>query len=209
MSPAPPLRQLEEILRRHVPAAAVHHCHALWQQYPFSFRLSRSRASKQGDYCHDRRAQTHRISVNADLDPYSFLITYLHEVAHRMAVEDPDYRPSRPHGAVWQRAFRKAMAPVLNAEVFPPEIREVLQRHMRRPRASTQSDLHLALALGRHSGLQSGQVHLASLESGSEFLFRGHRFEKREQRRTRVLCVHLPSRRRYLISAAALVQKVA
>ena len=46
------------------------------------FKISRSRSSKLGDYRAPFRGSPHRISVNHDLNPYSFLITTIHEFAH-------------------------------------------------------------------------------------------------------------------------------
>ena len=46
------------------------------------FRIAKPRKTKLGDYRPAMRGQPHRISVNADLNPYAFLLTTLHEFAH-------------------------------------------------------------------------------------------------------------------------------
>ena len=48
-------------------------------------------------------------------------------------------------------------------------------------------------------------VLLADLPQGSRFQIRGRWFQKGEQKRTRVLCQELTTRRQYLISADVLV----
>ena len=200
---------MEDLLGRYVPSAALAHCLDLWRRYPFALVIARRRSSRQGDYLFDRRTGMHRISVNGDLDPYSFLITYLHEVAHRIMNAQMGLTRVRPHGAEWQEAFRWAMAPVLNTEVFPEAILNVLHLHMLRPKASTYADPALVQALGLYRSVGEGLVYLSNLSADEVFVFRGQRFQKIHHRRTRVLCRHLPSGRRYMIAGMALVLKVA
>ena len=200
---------MENLLGRYVPSAALAHCLDLWRRYPFALVIARRRSSKPGDYLFDRRTGMHRISVNGDLDPYSFLITYLHEVAHRIVNAQMGLARVRPHGAEWKEAFRCAMAPVMSADVFPEEILTVLRSHMPRPKASTYADPALVHALGLYRIVGEGLVYLSNLSADEVFVFRGQRFQKIHHRRTRVLCRHLSSGRRYMIAGVALVLKVA
>lgn len=200
---------MENLLGRYVPSAALAHCLDLWRQYPFALVIARSRSSRQGDYLFDRRKGMHRISVNGDLDPYSFLITYLHEVAHRIVNAQRGLSRARPHGTEWQEAFRSAMAPVMSADVFPEEILTALRRHMLRPKASTYADPVLVQAIWLYNSVGEGLVYLSNLSADEVFVFRGQQFQKIHHRRTRVLCRHLASGRRYMIAGVALVQKVA
>ena len=200
---------MENLLGRFVPSVALAHCLDLWRRYPFALVIARCRSSRQGDYLFDRRTGMHRISVNGDLDPYSFLITYLHEVAHRIVNAQRGLSRVRPHGSEWKEAFRFAMAPVLNAEVFPEAILTALCRHMLQPKASTHADPALVQVLGLYRSKGEGLIYLSNLSADEVFVFRGQQFQKIHHRRTRVLCRHLSSGRRYMIAGMALVQKVA
>ena len=85
-------KQLYQILKAHVPDDAVHYCLELWTSIPFNFKVKNNRTTKLGDYRYDRRNGAHSITVNMDLNEYSFLITYIHEVAHLLTTE-----PNTPH----------------------------------------------------------------------------------------------------------------
>ena len=75
-------KQILEILQAHVPASATEYCFNLWKASPFELKLSKSRQTKVGDFT-SRRSKAHpRITLNNDLNPYLFLTTYVHEVAH-------------------------------------------------------------------------------------------------------------------------------
>ena len=49
-------------------------------------------------------------------------------------------------------------------------------------------------------------IYLDELPLGETFVFRGHRYQKLETRRTRVMCLNLTNKRKYTINKAALVE---
>ncbi|MEK9600578.1 MAG: hypothetical protein VW147_01965, partial [Bacteroidota bacterium] len=51
-------------------------------------------------------------------------------------------------------------------------------------------------------------VFLDQLSEGDLFMFRNQQYEKLETRRTRVMCLNLKNKRKYLISIAAKIQKM-
>ncbi|MCK5366987.1 MAG: SprT-like domain-containing protein, partial [Cyclobacteriaceae bacterium] len=104
-------KKLYQILQNQVPENAVHYCLDLWETIPFNFKVTRKRNSKLGDYRFDQRNGSHSISVNFDLNQYSFLITYIHELAHLLTTERFG-RKSQPHGKEWKSNFRELMEPV-------------------------------------------------------------------------------------------------
>ena len=65
------------------------------QHYKVHLTITRKRESVLGDYRHAHAGQTHRISVNGNLNSYSFLITLLHELAHLREVGDIKQVPSQ------------------------------------------------------------------------------------------------------------------
>lgn len=182
-----------------MPAAARDYCLDLWRAAPFEFRLSRPRLSKAGDFC-VRPGKPNRISVNQDLSPFSFLITYIHEVAHHRVYLQQGLR-ARAHGACWKQMFKNLMAPVLNDSVFPAPLLAGLQKHLDSPKATTCADTHITALLRSHDPRARQLVLLSDLPAGSLFRLRHRWFVKGETRRTRVVCREHRTRRSYLVPA--------
>src|SRR6478736_8245717 len=99
------------LLQKHIPPSSVDYCFQLWQQYRFRFVLRKGRITKVGDFTY-RTGQTPRITLNHDLNPYLFLVTYIHEVAH-LYVHLKYGNKVDPHGEEWKNAFKHLMEPVL------------------------------------------------------------------------------------------------
>jgi hypothetical protein len=196
--------KLHAILKKHVPEQAVDYCLSLWINHPFHFKVTKKRHSKLGDYKYNPVYRDHTITVNFNLNAYAFLITYIHELAHLQVTEDFG-RNVKPHGRQWKTTFQKLMQPMLNELVFPENILADLRIHMSNPKASTQSDQRLVAALRTYDHPVNGMVCLRDLEEGSVFTYHGHKYRKIKIRRTRILCQHTNSGRKYLISGIALV----
>jgi SprT protein len=200
--------KLRLILARYVPEKALPYCVQLWNDTPFHFKVSRARGSKLGDYRYDHRVKSHTITVNNNLNQYAFLLTYIHEIAH-LHVQLKYGRKALPHGKEWKSTFRQIMLPVLNEEIYPHEILEALKKHMKNPKASSHSDHHLYKALKHYdTGKLSDAVLLEDLKEGESFVFKGVAYQKLMTRRTRVLCLHAGSRRKYLIPKMAEVTRM-
>lgn len=187
---------IEGKLTDRVPETALDYSVDLYRQAPFHFRISRKRNSKLGDYRFDPKTKSHTVTVNEDLNPFQFLITYVHEVAHRRVHESN--RRLKPHGPHWKKEFRQLMLPLLRPEVFPENILRALARHMKNPKASAGADPILMNAL-RQFDTTEKKPTLAQLPLESEFEFRKRRFRKLEVKRTRALCLDLKNQKRYLI----------
>jgi len=198
-------KKLYQILQQHVPENAVHYCLDLWTAIPFHFKVTRKRNSKLGDYRFDHRQGSHSITVNFDLNKYSFLITYIHEIAHLVTTERYG-RKSQPHGKEWKSCFRELMEPVLTDLILPSDILLPLNKHMRNPRASTYADAKLVMVLRDYDEQKSDLIPLAELKEGDVFEFNKRMYKKLNLRRTRVLCQQADSSRKYLISKMALVR---
>ncbi len=201
-------------LAPYLPEAALSYCTGLWKQHQFELRIVRPRRTRLGDFTKKPR-ENPRITLNANLNPYSFLITYLHEVAHHVVYAAFPRKKMAPHGREWKDAFRELLSPVLNENCFPADILSPLQRYAINPKASTGSDAALVLALAKHnpeettSGEEaeanSNKKTLLYLSEGVNFVFQQREFTRGPLRRTRVLCFEKASKRRYTIPAHALV----
>lgn len=189
---------------KHLPQPAVNYCYSLWTQLNFDFKITKERASKLGDYRFDPMTGKHAISVNHNLNVYSFLITYIHEVAHLMTRNK--YKSKvLPHGIQWKQEFKKIMLPMLNGKVFPDDILRVLAKHMKNPKASSSSDSRLLSVLRKYDG-NVDLIFLSDIEPGVSFLFNKKVYQKIEKRRTRSLCLEVISKKKYLISEAAVIK---
>jgi hypothetical protein len=199
--------KLESLLTKHVPGFAVSYCLGLWKEQPFSFKVTRSRNSCLGNYKFE--AGNHTIAVNNDLNPYSFLITYIHEVAHMyVQLENKNFRRRpQPHGQEWKRKFQDLFAPLLNEEVFPEELLYILIKHMRNPAASSTRDPLLVKALREFDKNAQNLLQLESISIGETFIFKDLVFQKLESRRSRALCLELQSKRKYTIPLLAEIKR--
>lgn len=184
-------------LQQHIPAPAVEYCFNLWLKYKFVFKLRKARITKVGDFTF-RTGQTPQITVNADLHSYSFLITYVHEVAH-LEVHSVFGHRVEAHGDHWKKTFQQLMVPVLSDEIFPPALLLVLKRHMANPKASSFSDSELTAALRKFDRNQATVILLSQLPEGSVFGLHGRWFKKGKQKRTRVMCREVNTKRDYLV----------
>jgi len=191
-----------QVFKRFFPHDAVDYCYKLWKTHNFQLRITKTRKTKLGDYRFDQ--ESHFISVNHNLNPFAFLITYLHEVAHMQALVKHG-RKIQPHGEQWKSEFKILMKPMLNIHVFPNDIQQALGNYMSNPKAASCSDMHLSLTL-RSYDKPDGLIPLSKLETGSHFTLNSRQFEKLEVRRTRSLCKEIPSGKKYLVSEMAMVK---
>lgn len=197
------LDRLTGLLAPHIPPAALPYCLQLWQEQPFQFVLRRSRVTKLGDFfCKPGGAP--RITVNADSHPFLFLITYVHEVAHLRVHKEHGWKVA-PHGQEWKSVFRTVCDPLIQLKIFPPDVEEVLETHLKNPKASSLADRQLTSVLRRYDARQEEVVLVSELPEGAEFRIRNRCFSKGETKRTRVLCRDLFTKRNYLIAGDAVV----
>ena len=199
--------RFQEIISRYVPENAISYCVDTWKKHPFSFKVTKQRKSKVGDYKFNKSTGNHEITVNGNLNPYAFLITYLHEVAHlNQYINYGNNRP--PHGRVWKDIFKELMRPVLQESIFPKEVLHRLVLHMKNPKASSQSDATLARILQKYDQIiGEPYTYLEDIKEGSSFILNDNRYTKLKRRRTRSLCEERRSGRKYLISELARVKK--
>lgn len=187
----------KEILAEYLPQVAVD---LVWEQiknHNIFFKISKSRNSKLGDYRPPIRSSVHRISVNHDLNPYSFLITFVHEVAHLVVFEKYGNKVS-PHGKEWKTAYRELMQPYLENGSFPEDIKTVLHKSLKNSKASSTSDIKLSRVLKTYDK-PSDDIHVEELEQGAIFQIQnGRQFKKGERIRTRYKCLNLQNKRIYL-----------
>ncbi len=191
------VEKLHNLISDRVPTPALSYCISLWQKLPFDFKLRKTRQTKVGDFTF-RPGRAIQITVNHDLHPYLFLMTYIHEVAHHHVHSQHGNRV-QSHGTEWKRKFQELMIPVLEEAIFPEPILSHLKKHMRDPMASSFSDSELTKLFRSYDEKESAKILLSELPEGSIFNLNKRWFKKGKVRRTRVLCSELKTRRQYLI----------
>lgn len=192
-------------LKDRIPEEALDEAAVLLASVPVHLRFSPHRKTKRGDFRPAVKAgEPHRISVNVSLNPFAFLVTYLHEMAHVLTWMEYGRRV-KPHGIEWQNQFRNLLRPFLEKGVFPEELSAAVHRYTLQPKASSCSDPVLYRALSAFDP-PSDSVALESLSEGSTFGFNGRVFRKGAKRRTRFECTAVPGGRTYTFHPLAEVQ---
>ena len=196
---------MEAILSRYVPERAVPQCMELIRTQGVHLKIVRERRTRHGDY-RLLPDGTHRITVNASGNPYRFLITLVHEIAHLVAFRTYG-RNIAPHGKEWKRTFQQLMLPLLRPEVFPPRLLPVLAGHFRNPKASSSTDSALALALKTYDPETPGRNFIFQLPEGAFFrLENGRIYQKGPRNRKRYRCLEVHSGKLYLFQPHAEVE---
>lgn len=197
---------MRDVLLKYLPERAVDPCIELIKQHHVHLKIVNERVTRHGDY---RRHSdgSHRITVNSNLNKYRFLITLIHEIAHLAAFENYGHR-IKPHGVEWKMCFQKLMVPFINPSVFPSTLLPLLARHFRNPKASSDTDTQLAVALKEYDPT-SDKNYIFELPAGSVFrLYNGRVFKKGNKRIKRYECVELSSGKVYLFQPNAEVELI-
>lgn len=196
--------RLKEILKRYIPERSIDSAFDLIIKCNVHLKIVNERVTRHGDYrkMPDGR---HQITVNASLNKYRFLITFIHEIAHLVAFEKYG-RYIKPHGIEWKKTFQQLMLPYINPEVFPTRLLPVIAHHFKNPRASSDTDEKLSLALKQYDPAND-KNYIFELPLGSVFrLYNGKVFKKGDKRVKRYECVELNTGRIYLFNPNAEVE---
>jgi len=173
--------------------------------FKVELKISKSRQSKLGDYRPPHQGKPHRISINYNLNPYSFLITLIHEFAHLTCWNKHQFRV-KPHGEEWKIEFKILMDPWIEKGIFPAEIKEGLIRYIHNPAASSCTDLRLMRVLNQYDFSKPNEFSLESLAPGTHFRIKdGRVFIKGEKLRKRYKCLEPKTRKLYLFNPLAKV----
>ncbi len=172
------------------------------------FKVTRSRASKLGDYRSPFKNEPHQITINHDLNPYSFLITTVHEFAHLKTWQQHKNKV-KPHGKEWKNNFKSLMDAFLKLNLFPEDITLALVKYMNNPAASSCTDLTLYKVLKSYDKSEFETVTIDTIEFNSYFSIKNGRvFQKLERLRKRYKCLEVKTQRIYLFHPIAEVKPI-
>lgn len=170
------------------------------QQYKVHLTITRERQSILGNYRNKIHNKNHRISINGNLNKYSFLITLLHELAHLFANEK--YGPTiQPHGRQWKDEYSKILGEFIPKKIFPAEVEQLLLQSLKNPAATTCAEPDLIRALKKYDVKKEGCFFVEELPEACLFKVKsGTVFKKGARVRKRFKCVELSTNKIYLFS---------
>jgi SprT protein len=189
-----------EYLSKFIPATAVPRVLEYLHQYKVHLTITRERKSILGDYRHATHHQTHRITVNGNLNPFAFLITLVHELAHLVTFMQFGNRV-QAHGREWKTLYALLLKDFLANKIFPPPIEQALSRSLHNLPASSCADEDLMRVLKQYDLKQNGLVMVEQLPEGQVFDIGGGRlFQKGKKLRKRFQCTEVKTGKLYLFS---------
>lgn len=167
------------------------------------FKVTRSRKTKLGDYRSPFKGNPHQITVNHDLNPYSFLITSIHEFAH-LKTYLKHKNTVKPHGQEWKENFVILLKPFIKLSIFPNDILLAISRYMDNPTASSCTDLNLYRVLKKYDNKVDAGVVVEDLPQDAIFTLKnGRKFKKMEKARKRYKCIEITTKKVYLFHPIA------
>jgi SprT protein len=196
-----------EALKTYLPENSFEQVAFFLQHYKVHLTITRQRQSVLGDYRNAVKEKNHRITVNGNLNEFSFLITLLHELAHLLAFETYSNR-ILAHGKEWKFIYSNLLKDFLNRKIFPPDIEHALNDSVQNPAASSCAEEGLMRVLRRYDK-KKDSVLLEEIPRGAYFKTNdGRVFQKGEQLRKRFRCTEKNTGLVYLISPLYEVKKV-
>src|SRR6202000_752147 len=114
--------------------------------YGVHLTITRERKSVLGDYRHATRTSNHRISVNGNLNQFSFLITLIHELAHLVTFMEFGNRV-QSHGKEWKGIYRKMLEEFIRMDVFPKDLLDEVHKSLHTLPVSSCADEDLMRVL--------------------------------------------------------------
>jgi hypothetical protein len=190
--------QLIPVLKKYLPNGSEHYAADLMSHHKIQLRIKNPRLTKLGDYRPPTNESSHRISINRDLNPFAFLITFMHEVAHLVNFEKSGPRVP-PHGIEWKREFQVVSNPIIQQNLLPTDVHSALNRYLKNPKASSCTDANLVRTLRNYD--TSKEWLLVEEIPYQEFFETqdGRKFTKLEKMRTRFRCQEIKTGKIYLV----------
>ena len=195
---------MQKTLQQYIPKQSLKQVLQLLNHDHLVVKIKNERKTRHGDY---KRLPNnrHEITVNSNLNKYRFLVTLIHEIAHFETYMKYG-RTIKPHGVEWKRTFQHLMLPFLNPDVFPESLLPLLANHFKNPRASSDTDQQLSLALKQFDET-NGLSYIFEIPLGQSFkLYNGKVFKMGNRRVKRYECVEVKTGRTYLFNPNAEVE---
>ncbi len=189
-----------EYLQRYLPPGSAPLVMQYLHHYKVHLTITRERKSILGDYRHATHQRNHRISVNGNLNQYSFLITLVHELAHLLTFQQWGNRV-QSHGKEWKGIYGFLLKDFIVANIFPQDIRHRLQQSINDLPASSCADDNLMRILRKYDEGNDDMVLVEQVPEGNCFATEdGRIFRKGKKLRKRYQCFDVKTKQEYLFS---------
>ncbi|MGB0981588.1 MAG: SprT-like domain-containing protein [Winogradskyella sp.] len=189
---------------KHIPTKSHALVKRLLDEDNLIVKVKTERKTRHGDYRQLPNGK-HLITINCTLNRYQFLITLVHEIAHFEAYRTHG-KLIKPHGKQWKQTFQYLMLPFLSPDIFPAALLPLLARHFKNPKASSDTDTQLALALKQFNEVNN-KTYVFEVPLGKDFkLYNGRIFNKGTKRRKRFECMEVKTGKLYLFNPNAEVE---
>ena len=185
---------MQETLERYLPMNSNSLIMQLLEQNPCRIKIVNNRKSKHGDFRKLNNGDF-QITINNDLNSYRFLLTLVHEISHLVTYKQ--YKRIKPHGKEWKRNFQHLMLPFVNPTIYPRDILPFLAKYLINPKASTDADVNLSLALKQYDPW-SNKSFIFEIPPDRHFEHNNKIFIRGVKRRTRYECMEIKTNKRYL-----------
>lgn len=191
--------QLVKVLTEYLPENALSLCAELIMLHRLHLHIEVERKGRYGDYT-PHSGKGSRISINHNLSPYEFLITFIHELAHHTTFLKYGNR-HEPHGTEWKSEFKICMRPFFELEIFPYDLKAILAKHMQNPKYSQSADVKLLQVLRKYDHSKKDILTLAQLADGTVFMMKKDPTPMRRlnKLRTYILCESLDGKHKYRV----------
>ena len=188
-----------------IPEASSEYVKSLIFSENLTIKLKKSRKTKHGDFSIKKNGLC-MITINDDLNQYRFLITLIHEISHYIAYMN--HGPFiKPHGVEWKNIFKNLLLPIINPEIIPNDVLKPLAIYAKNPKASSDTDLNLSLALNRYNINQYDYVF--GLSNGSIFKASNDRvYVIIKKLRKRYECMDVLTKKLYLFSPNVKIKEI-
>ena len=198
------MKDQSEILGKFLPDSSLLMVIELLEKNPCHLKIVKNRKTKHGDFKKYSNGD-YQITINNDLNIYRFLLTLIHEIAHLVTYKK--HKNVKPHGMEWKRNFQHLMLPFVSPEIYPKEILPFLARYLINPKASTDADIYLSLALKQYDKLNN-KSFVFEIPIDTKFTHNNRVFIRGDKRRTRYECVEVQTDKKYLFHQNAEVDLV-
>jgi len=196
MSSAKQFLTFEQVLEKYLPPKALTDACRLLEDADVSLKIVPPRKTLHGSYRIPTTYQKHFITINNNLNPYTFLITLLHEIAHAHAWTK---HKAKGHQKEWKQCFKQLLNHFIQLDLFPAEIQTALKQHVEKIRYSDITDINLTKALRQYDNQTTNAKTISLHEIPRNTVFSHGRiiFHKGETLRKYILCKNLTNNKMY------------
>lgn len=155
------------------------------EQHPVIVTISAERKSKLGDFRSYNSKRKDRITVNGSMNQDAFMITFIHELAHKVTWDEFKHTV-KPHGIEWKRNMFFLFEKFINQNLFSEKVEQAIIKYQHDWKAVSSRMPLLYLALNPHVERLN---LLKDLNPGSQFsIENGRQFIKKKDLRSYCLC---------------------